>query len=119
MDEKIIEKYLLQDSKGTTITQDQVSDILMINGNKKFFALAYERQQEPYLIYEKNQFDKFISENSYDPAISLEEETLLSITEEIKINFTKLKAFQLVITKEDSHKVLEKYKLYLIIKNEQ
>ena len=116
MTEKIIENYLLGDSKGDVITQDQVSDILMVDGNKKFFAFAYERQQEPHLIYEKNQFDLFISKNGYDPAISTGEETLLSITEEVKTNFTKLKAFQLLISKEESHKVLENYKLYLIIK---
>ncbi|MEC8220921.1 MAG: hypothetical protein VX028_02515 [Nanoarchaeota archaeon] len=116
MAEKIIENHLLEDSKGEVITQDQVSDILMVYGNKKFFAFAYERQQEPYLIYEKKQLDSFISKNGYDPAISSNEETPLSITEEIKTNFTKLKAYQLTISKEEIHKVLEKYKLYLIIK---
>ena len=91
-------------------------DVIPVEKFKKFFAFAYERQQEPYLIYEKKQLDSFISKNGYDPAISSNEETPLSITEEIKTNFTKLKAYQLTISKEEIHKVLEKYKLYLIIK---
>lgn len=116
MAEKFIEKYLLSDLDGEIIDQDGLSDILMADGKKKFFAFAYERKNEPYFIYEKDTLDKFIEEYGYDPAISFQEGIIISITETIKNNLTKLKAYRLVIAKEGTHRVLDNYNLYLLVK---